>query len=153
MKAITLHQPWASLIAIGAKPFETRSWPPPRWLIGQRIAIHAGKKGWRDAIDEPMLRAFASAGYQYENMPLGAVVCTARLAGAYRLSREIGGHAGIAEMLPKSARLANVRADDFGDYSPGRWAWMLDEIAARLPPDPARGAQGFWDWSGEAQAA
>ena len=42
MKALTLHQPWASLIACGAKRIETRSWPPPKSLIGKRIAIHAG---------------------------------------------------------------------------------------------------------------
>src|SRR5712671_3817606 len=44
MKAISLWQPWASLIACGAKPFETRHWAPPRELIGQSIAIHAAKK-------------------------------------------------------------------------------------------------------------
>jgi hypothetical protein len=44
MYAISLHQPWASFIAHGLKGFETRSWAPPRWLIGKRIAIHAAKK-------------------------------------------------------------------------------------------------------------
>ena len=41
MKATTLWQPWASLIAIGAKYYETRDYPPPAKLLGQRIAIHA----------------------------------------------------------------------------------------------------------------
>lgn len=44
MKAITLWQPWATLIAIGAKTIETRSWPAPPALYGQRIAIHAASK-------------------------------------------------------------------------------------------------------------
>ena len=44
MKALTLHQPWASLIADGRKTIETRSWPPPRTLVGERIAIHAGRQ-------------------------------------------------------------------------------------------------------------
>lgn len=43
LNAITLHQPWATLIAIGAKTIETRSWPAPRHLLGTRIAIHAGR--------------------------------------------------------------------------------------------------------------
>ena len=43
--AITLHQPWASLIALGLKTVETRSWPAPARLVAQRIAIHAGS-GW-----------------------------------------------------------------------------------------------------------
>ena len=44
MYAITLHQPWASLIALGLKTVETRSWPAPARLVGQRIAVHAGKR-------------------------------------------------------------------------------------------------------------
>lgn len=39
MKALTIWQPWASLIMIGAKPYEFRSWQPPAWLIGKRRAI------------------------------------------------------------------------------------------------------------------
>jgi ASCH domain len=44
MKALTVHQPYATLIAIGAKPWEFRGWRPPRSLIGQRIAIHAAAR-------------------------------------------------------------------------------------------------------------
>ena len=44
MKALTLHQPWATLIAAGVKTMETRSWGPPESLIGHRIALHAGKQ-------------------------------------------------------------------------------------------------------------
>ena len=47
MKAITLHQPYASLIASGIKTVETRSWRPGGRLeiiIGERIAIHAGQE-------------------------------------------------------------------------------------------------------------
>ncbi|MYE38465.1 MAG: ASCH domain-containing protein [Candidatus Spechtbacteria bacterium SB0662_bin_43] len=43
MKVITLHQPWASLIALGIKDIEARSWSPPQRLIGETIAIHAAK--------------------------------------------------------------------------------------------------------------
>ena len=44
MKALTIWQPWASLIMAGAKPWEWRGWAPPRSLVGQRIAIHAGAR-------------------------------------------------------------------------------------------------------------
>lgn len=45
MKALTLHQPWASLIAVGAKKIETRDWRPPVTIRpGTRFAIHAGKQ-------------------------------------------------------------------------------------------------------------
>lgn len=44
MKAITLWQPWASLVLVGAKPYEFRGWCPPKWMHGSRIAIHAGAR-------------------------------------------------------------------------------------------------------------
>lgn len=44
MKALTVWQPWATLIAIGAKPYEFRGWVPPKNLRGRRIAIHAGAR-------------------------------------------------------------------------------------------------------------
>ena len=47
MKALTIWQPWASLIAIGAKPYEFRGWAAPRALRGQRIVIHSGVRPMR----------------------------------------------------------------------------------------------------------
>lgn len=41
MKVITLIQPWATLVALGEKKIETRSWSTN---FRGRIAIHAGKK-------------------------------------------------------------------------------------------------------------
>ena len=70
MKALTLHQPWASLIADGRKTIETRSWAPPRTLIGERIAIHASLK-----VDRPLSEKW----FPGEHVPLGAIICTARI--------------------------------------------------------------------------
>ena len=80
--AITLHQPWASLIALGLKTVETRSWPAPARLVGQRIAVHAGKRLVRrpgDAIERE-LRARWGDDWRVI-IPTGAVVATAVLAG------------------------------------------------------------------------
>lgn len=57
MRALTIYQPWASLVIAGAKPFEFRGWSPrergPAYagLIGQRIVIHASSR----AIDRPLI--------------------------------------------------------------------------------------------------
>lgn len=140
MKALSLWQPWASFIAIGAKPFETRAWSPPLWLIG--IAIHAAKK----AVDADN-RAWARE-HGIEELPMGAVVCTAILAGAYRVGpSRVGTGLRIIAALPGSREMAVISADEFGDYSDGRWAWLLADVARLRQPVPARGAQGFWDWS------
>ena len=87
MYAITLHQPWASLVAQGVKTIETRSWPAPARLIGQTIAIHAGKRVVRQPsvpIEEELQ---ARLGEEWRRtLPAGAVLATAVLAGMARVA-------------------------------------------------------------------
>jgi hypothetical protein len=140
--AISLHQPWASFIAIGVKPFETRHWSAPTWLIGKRIAIHAAKKSV-DADNREWARR-----HSVSDLPLGAIVCTALLAGAYKCGgpffiegdRLTPGYVRGSAPLPTS----EVPEDEFGDYVAGRWAWWLTDIQIMDPPVPARGFQGLW---------
>ena len=44
MKAITIKQPWASLIVHGIKNIENRTWPCPKKYLGQRVLIHSSGK-------------------------------------------------------------------------------------------------------------
>lgn len=44
MKAITIKQPWASLIVHGIKDIENRTWACPWKYIGHRVLIHASGK-------------------------------------------------------------------------------------------------------------
>ena len=44
MKAITIKQPWVSLIVHGIKDIENRSWACPWKYIGHRVLIHASGK-------------------------------------------------------------------------------------------------------------
>jgi len=58
MKALTVWQAWASLIMIGAKPFEFRRWDyreREAALEGQRIVIHAGTRPMKREEIEDML--------------------------------------------------------------------------------------------------
>ena len=153
MKAITLHQPWASLIADGAKPFETRSWAPPAGLVGRRIAIHAGLR-----ID---VRAAEDFGYPYpagspsglvKPIPTGVVLCTAVLRGAsLSAGPMIGGKVwGVRVENGRAVRIGegppHTLIDPYGDYSDGRWIWWLTDISPLAPPFEARGRQGLWDF-------
>jgi hypothetical protein len=56
MKALTLYQPWATLMALGAKMIETR---PKKWKHTGPVAIHAGlyTGTLRDAIDAIEVKA------------------------------------------------------------------------------------------------
>lgn len=129
---LTLWQPWASLIAIGAKPCETRGKVPPARLIGRRIAIHAALRKPRradldDATHRAMAEAFRSHDDWLQTLPRGMILCTAILR----------------EALP----VDQVPHDLFGDYSLGRWAWQLEDLRPVDPHVPAKGTQTWgWPW-------
>ena len=90
MKALTLYQPWATLVAIGAKKIETRSWPTK---YRGTIAIHAGlNKRYcgmksKDYIcgNEPFNDVLKAAWDRLHDpldfMPLGAVVAVCDVEG------------------------------------------------------------------------
>ncbi len=146
MKALTLHQPWASLIAHGVKSIETRDWPPPRRLIGQRIAIHAGRKREVSGNLHPeSLRAVLDlygVGWG-DRIPLGAVVATALLMDA----RQVRFQHYAGRVLASSPSYTGwVEPDPYGDFSTGRWLWFLMDVEPCNPPVPAVGHQGLWDW-------
>lgn len=150
LPAITVWQPWASLIAIGFKPYEFRGWAAPRAYRGRRIAIHAGARPVRKAEladlimrlrgPEPWLtclkpEALPFLERAYSNpasLPLSAIVATAVLGDPRRdaeLIQEFG-----------SPCLDSTREEH------RNWAWPLTDIQEMQPPVPAKGAQGFWEW-------
>lgn len=142
MKAITIWQPWASLIALGEKKFETRSWHTKH---RGPIAIHAGQstKALHLALlQEPFTSVLEGAGLVTElgaQMPLGALVAIARL------TRVIGIDNNAERRQIRAAGAEHEMA--FGDYRFGRWAWQLDDVYRLPAPIPVRGMPGLWDWS------
>lgn len=152
MRGLSLTQPWATLVAIGAKKIETRSWSTPYrgWL-----AIHAAKGlasvggGHSGLIDlcltEPFRSALVRGGagriVPGEDLPLGAIVAVAHLHRVGRISRRrddaiyVEGHD-----LP-------ITGDEvaFGDYTPGRFGWSLTNVQSLTEPIPCRGSLGLWE--------
>lgn len=123
MKALTLTQPWAQLMADGRKHIETRSWQA-NWMVGKNIAIHAAK-GWK-AED----RTFASAwGYDPETLPRSAIVAVVK----------------VLDMLPTTRANPVGLEGAYGNFEPGRWAWITELVAKVEPPIEARGALGLWE--------
>jgi hypothetical protein len=135
IKALPLWQPWASLVAMGAKRVETRAYPPRRLGLGagQRIAIHAtktpkelwicGMAHFCDHIADPA------------SLPLGALVAVCVLDRASQIT-ETSAHDLLAHSPVEYA---------FGDYTPGRWAWVLRDVEPLEKPVPFIGSQGAFD--------
>ena len=145
MKAISLHQPWATLIADGHKTVETRSWRPPWDLIGHRIAIHAAKRParlqeWPVAMIDRLSDLYPHRGSS--GWPLGVVVATAILEAVGQVNYDEDGHAHC--VYPSPARWAQI--DPFGDFGRGRYLWFLTDVEPLPLPEKAVGRQGFWEW-------
>jgi len=138
MKAITLWQPWASAVALQQKRFETRSWPTK---YRGPLAIHASSRINSEdnatftrnllclhQIDLDVWNEYCECEYKF--LPFGEVVATCDLIDCFRIEKA---RPGTTEEL-------------WGDYSPGRFAWKLQNIQRLTTPIPATGRQGLWEW-------
>jgi hypothetical protein len=147
MKVLTLTQPWATLVALGVKQVETRSWF--RDFEG-RLAIHAAKGFPEDArmacVGGPIQRALDAGGFLEEDtLPRGAIVAVCNVSRILRIT-------SFATIKIQAREYCGVSLTDeeeaFGDYSRGRFAWVLRDIRELEHPIEARGALGLWDYEG-----
>jgi activating signal cointegrator 1 len=178
VKALTLTQPWASLVAVGAKVIETRSWSTS---YRGPLAIHAAKgfplQARRLCIPGPglgrpslfcdALRGGGISGPMQRtrfrvttgDLPLGAVVATCELVACRKLAGYtdagpvfddeswIDEYLAATDLIRRASRHHSWEQESaFGDYSPGRYAWFLDNIRQLDEPTPAKGALGLWEW-------
>lgn len=139
---LSLWQPWASLMALGAKANETRSWET---LYRGPLAIQAAQMWnselWRICHTSPFrevlkpcygfkrLRPRITVGGGRVRMPRGEVVCVVDLVDCVRITRE---------NAPTGNELA------FGDYTPGRFMWITKNVRRFVEPVPVTGRQGLF---------
>lgn len=116
-RALTLRQPWATWVALKAKPTENRTRKTDR---RGPVLIHAGLGFDEDAWHRvgvprklPLLHS----------LPAGAIVAVASITDC---------HEAAGCCAP------------WGEAGPGVWHWVLDDVRGLPQPVPARGALGFW---------
>jgi hypothetical protein len=126
MRALTLWQPWAWTKAIGIKRIENRTWRPPGFMLGQRFALHAGKR-WDRASHEALLNNAWTPPPRAE-LAAGAVVATCRLVT-------------VATSADEAARLAGA---DQARWFFGPFGWVVADVVTLPRPIPCRGFQGLW---------
>lgn len=128
MLGLTLTQPWASLMALGEKSFETRSW---RTNYRGWVAIHAAKgfpnEAQRVCRQKTVLDALH--GLDVDTLPLGKIIAVGRLV----------------ECVSTAYMSVSEQERAFGDYSWGRFAFAFEDIRALAKPIPCKGALRFWD--------
>lgn len=135
---ISLWQPYATLMACGAKSMETRSWST---RYRGPLAIHAAKRWTKEQRDlcrtQPFRSTLAAAGFRDpDDLPLGAIVALVDVAHVWSTDNR---WAVEAVSYPESA---------FGDFSPGRYAWFCERIRPLSQPIPFRARQGLFEIDG-----
>lgn len=149
MKALTVWQPWATLIMALAKPYEFRRWDyrdrVPK-LENQRIVIHAGARPIRRTeVQDLLLRLQSGETALIVERARPIVERCLTTPGAFPLASGLG-----TAVLGTPRRVTELFAGtaDSDRLDEHMWAWPLSEIVAFEPIVPARGLQGFWDWIG-----
>jgi hypothetical protein len=148
MKALSLTQPWATLVAIGAKRYETRSWSTA--FRGQ-LAIAAAKRFPLDcralAQESPFQEVLEAAGLSLLHLKdlCGSILCVVDANGCVptiNLDTILD-----VEMppLPAGWPMPGEHEAAFGDYSAKRYAWPLADVFRLPTPIPASGALGIWE--------
>jgi activating signal cointegrator 1 len=150
LKALTLWQPWATLIAMGEKRIETRHWATK---YRGELAIHAAAKlppTWLEASSrtDPFRDELADVfGVRRDRddrcgkhvndiirgLPYGKVLCIVRLVEIEETSEM------LREIVSQRERL-------FGNFEDGRYAWRLEMVDVYEPPRPAKGNRMLWNW-------
>ncbi len=126
-------QPWATLVVIGVIRTETRT-----WFTKHRgpILIHASqRKSGKSVMHHPLLRKYIT---DFNALPFGAII----------------GQVTIIDILPandyahsESGRRLLTRLEKWmGDYSIGKWAWVLRDAVPYQEVIEAKGMLGLWEW-------
>lgn len=130
MKAITIKQPWASLIVHGIKNIENRTWSCPKKYLGQRVLIHSsvchGKKFKINLTDEQMKQAFS-------------LISEKSISGQW----EFGAIIGSVEIVDCVQNHSSIWAEK------EVYNWVLaNSIIYNEPIENVKGKLSFWDYPG-----
>lgn len=138
MRALTLWQPWASLVACGAKRLETRS-----WRTGYRgpVAIHSScakvERLTRNLSSYTFDRMIEAVGVSdFDTLPKGVILATVDLL----------------DCVPACGAVEDANECLFGDYTPGRFVFVLGNLRRLAIPVRCRGSQRLWRVPAEVEA-
>ena len=125
MKALTIRQPWASLIINDYKHYEFRTW---KTNYRGKILIHAGT-----GTDRNYLSKYTDYNLEYIN---GAIIGEAEIVDCILVDKKF------------NQELKQLNNKVYSD-SVGYYAWKLENVKKNEKPIPAKGQLGLWNYQGE----
>lgn len=157
--AITVRQPWASLIiepdnanpGFGIKPIENRTWKCPKKYIGKRVLIHAGmdRCNTHISIFTEEQRNFLSGNKEFvdgvcvrRHHPFGAII------GSVEIVDCVINHPSIWAEKTKCRLIINKSVSHFEHVEPIIYNWVLANPIKFNEPIPCKGKLSFWEYEG-----
>ena len=159
MKALSLTEPWATLVVTGEKKIETRSWKTPyRGLI----AIQAAKNfpAWaKEIIGISYFKVLEKHGiFSPKDFTLGAIVGVAEITACLSTNDDYlnfsSSNLEINDGVITKGEFSSVNYQKplpgsqeimFGDYSANRFMWFLENCVRLKTPIPCKGALSLWE--------
>ena len=126
MKAITIKQPFASLIAAGLKEYEFRTW---KTKYRGEILIHAGK-----GVDKKAMKKFEHLNLEY---PSGCIIATVTLADCIKVDDELRKKLSERNAEIYSSIIKHTEWEGYG--------FKLENIV-KIEPMPAKGKLSIWEF-------
>ena len=144
MKAISIKQPYASLIVEGIKDIENRTWQCPKKYIGQRVLVHASsaksdhiiRRVLNDSQYSEFIKRFGHSGLDFLE-PKGAII------GSVEIVDCVINHQGI--WAEKTHIYNDIEFELFGGSDNPIYNWILANPIKFPKPIPAKGKLGFWE--------
>lgn len=123
MKALTIKQPWASLIVNEYKKYEFRSW---KTNYRGKVLIHAGLSKENDIINKVQ-----SYNLEYIN---GAIIGEADIVDCILVDKKF------------DHNLKQIDSIVYGNNHIGNYAWKLENIKKYENPIYVKGKLGLWNY-------
>ena len=148
IRGLTVHAPYAWLMGIGEKQYETRHWFARHKGL---VAIHQGKdqsvlknicgylqegdRGKPDSFLSHYTQILEARGLPLIDPPLamGAIIA-------------IGTMTACIQMTEPFIRAQSARVRALGYWVTDRFAWQFENVRLLKTPIPHRGLQNLWYW-------
>jgi len=154
MKCISLWQPWASLLVLGTKKIETRS-----WYSSHRgpLLIHAAKRKVKSELADcfwlfgAALHEIVESESDMFNLPFGAIIGSVEMVDCRRT--ESFRSVLEPDSIDKRHRIGNESPlphsswseRELGDFNYGRFGWVMENPVRFEMPIPYKGQQGLFE--------
>lgn len=159
---LTLTEPWASLVVLGEKEWETRGWPTSyRGLLLIQAAKSMPRYAQEACLSEPFESVLHRHGRQFDVHPDSVGGAKAQRAFGFNFGAIIGAveltdtarTEVLAEQFKRAGTPRAMRELTFGNYDYSRWAFRFAKPRQFAKTIPVRGALGIWALTGESADA